>query len=221
MKILFIGLLSALYISCANGQSDNPDNSRSQEITIPDEPFDPAAVDTATFAGGCFWCMEGAFQQIKGIKAVISGYSGGNEPNPGYRQVGSGETGHAESIQIYYDPKEISYKTLLDIFFVAHDPTQLNRQGPDVGPQYRSAVFYHNEKQKKAAEEKILELQGAVFAKKIVTEVSPYQGFWPAESYHQNYEMLHPNNPYIQEVSRPRIEKVRKSFPKLLKDEKK
>jgi len=214
-------MLSAFFISCANGQSGKADESNSQGITVPDEHFDPAAVDTATLAGGCFWCMEGAFQQIKGIKAVISGYSGGKEPNPGYRQVGSGETGHAESIQIYYDPLEISYETLLDIFFVAHDPTQLNRQGPDVGPQYRSAVFYHNEKQKKAAEEKILQLQGAAFAEKIVTELSPYRGFWPAEDYHQNYEMLHPENPYVQKVSRPRIEKVRESFPELLKDTKK
>jgi len=218
MKILFIGMLSALFISCANGQSDSPQERRSSQINVPDEHFDPAAVDTATFAGGCFWCMEGAFQQIRGIKAVISGYSGGNEPNPGYRQVGSGETGHAESIQIYYDPQEISYETLLDIFFVAHDPTQLNRQGPDVGPQYRSAVFYHNEKQRKAAEEKIAQLQGAAFAEKIVTEISPYRSFWPAEDYHQNYEILHPDNPYVQKVSRPRIEKVRESFPQLLKD---
>ncbi len=215
MRVLCVLLSTLLLFSCANGQSS--ESRQNQSAINPDESFDPSEVDTATFAGGCFWCMEGAFQQIKGIKAVVSGYSGGTEPNPGYRQVGNGETGHAESIQIYYDPKVISFETLLDIFFVAHDPTQLNRQGPDIGPQYRSAIFYHNEKQKEAAVRKINTLQSAAFDKKIVTELSPYTGFWPAEDYHQNYELLHPDNPYVQKVSKPRIEKVKESFPDLLK----
>lgn len=173
----------------------------------------------ATFAGGCFWCTEAAFDRINGVVDVISGYSGGEETYPTYEEVGSAATGHAEAIMIYFDSTVVDYKTLLDVFFVAHDPTQLNRQGPDIGPQYRSAIFYHNNEQKKAANKTINKLTGASkFPDPIVTEVQPYREFWVAEAYHQDYYEAHPENPYVQRISRPKVEKVEKSFADLLKD---
>ncbi|HMQ50177.1 MAG TPA: bifunctional methionine sulfoxide reductase B/A protein [Saprospiraceae bacterium] len=173
----------------------------------------------ATFAGGCFWCTEAAFDRINGVIDVISGYSGGEETYPTYEEVGRASTGHAEAIMIYFDSTLVDYKTLLEVFFVAHDPTQLNRQGPDIGPQYRSAIFYHSNEQKKAANKAINKLTGASkFPDPIVTEVKPYQAFWVAEAYHQDYYEAHPENPYVQRISRPKVEKVEKTFPNLLKD---
>ncbi len=172
----------------------------------------------ATFAGGCFWCTEAAFERIEGVVDVISGYSGGTKKYPTYYEVGDGGTGHAEAIQIYYDPEVIDYKTLLKVFFVAHDPTQLNRQGPDVGSEYRSAVYYHGEEQATQVKSYIEELErNGKFAKPIVTEVAAYSEFWVAEGYHQDYYELHPENPYVQRVSRPKVEKVKKVFADLLK----
>lgn len=174
--------------------------------------------EVATFAGGCFWCTEASFERIEGVQDVISGYSGGHKDYPTYREVGAGGTGHAESIQIYYDPEKISFEKLLDVFWVAHDPTQLNRQGPDVGEDYRSAIFYHNEAQKAAIERSIQALNtSGRYSKPVVTEVSPYKEFWVAEAYHQDYYEHNPNNPYIQNVSRPKVEKVEKEFSDILK----
>ncbi|WP_425392959.1 peptide-methionine (S)-S-oxide reductase MsrA [Ekhidna sp.] len=174
-------------------------------------------LDTATFAGGCFWCVEASFEQIKGVVEAVSGYSGGKESTADYRLVSSGRTGHAEAVQVYYDPSVIDYETLLEIFFTAHDPTQLNRQGPDVGPQYRSEIFYHNEKQKSLAEAKMEEL-ASEFSDPIVTKLSKLEAFYLAEEYHQDYEEKHPNNGYIVNVSRPKIEKVAKKFKDRLKN---
>ena len=175
----------------------------------------------ATFAGGCFWCTEASFEQIAGVVDVISGYCGGTEEYPTYEEVGYEKTHHAESIMIYYDPEKINYETLLHIFFTAHDPTQLNRQGPDVGPQYRSAIFYHNEEQKAEAEAVIAELgQSGKYGSKIVTELSPYKQFWTAEAYHQDYYVHHPENPYVQRISKPKVEKVKKAFSDILKEKK-
>jgi len=172
----------------------------------------------ATFAGGCFWCTEAAFERIEGVVDVISGYSGGKEKYPTYEEVAGKKTSHAEAIMIYYDDQIIDYEILLDIFFVAHDPTQLNRQGPDVGPQYRSAIFYHGQEQKKAAKAFITELDASgKFNKPIVTELAGYSQFWVAEAYHQDYYEAHPENPYVQRVSRPKVEKVEKVFARLLK----
>ncbi len=174
----------------------------------------------ATFAGGCFWCTEAAFERIEGVVDVISGYSGGQEEYPTYEQVGAGRTSHAEAIQIYFDPAVVSFETLLDVFFVAHDPTQLNRQGPDVGKQYRSAIFYHDETQKQAAETAMKKLgDSGKFSNPIVTELAPYKEFWTAEGYHQDYYPNHPENPYVQRVSRPKVEKVEKVFKDILKKE--
>lgn len=179
---------------------------------------DYSKLQVATFAGGCFWCTEAAFDRINGVKDVISGYSGGDKKYPTYYEVGTGRTGHAEAIQIYYDPAEVSFKTLLEVFFVAHDPTQLNRQGPDVGSEYRSAIYYHGNEQKKQVDEYISYLQqSGKFSKPIVTEIAPYNEFWVAEAYHQDYYEHHPENPYVQNVSRPKVEKVKKVFADKLK----
>ncbi len=196
------------------------ENSEVQRISdyIAGQGYEKYAV--ATFAGGCFWCTEAAFERIQGVVDVISGYSGGKEKYPTYEQVGGGRTDHAEAIQIYFDPAQVSFETLLDVFFVAHDPTQLNRQGPDVGRQYRSAIFYQNEEQKKAAETAMKKLgDSGQFSDPIVTELKPYTEFWTAEGYHQDYYPNHPENPYVQRVSKPKVEKVEKKFAAILKAE--
>lgn len=174
--------------------------------------------EKAVFAGGCFWCTEAAFERIEGVVDVISGYSGGAEEYPTYEEVGYGKTHHTESIIIYYNPAIITYQTLLEVFFTAHDPTQLNRQGPDVGEQYRSAIFYLDEEQKAAAKAYMKKLDASgEFSQPIVTELSPYKEFWVAEAYHQDYYEAHPENPYVQRVSRPKVEKVEKKFKDILK----
>src|ERR1700754_155206 len=169
------------------------------------------SVDTATFATGCFWCTEAKFQQLKGVKKVISGFSGGNVANPTYEQVCTGKTGHAEACNIIYDPSQISYDELLEAFFVAHDPTQLNRQGNDVGTQYRSAIFYHNLAQKQKADYYITKLNTAkAYKNKIVTQVAPYTVFYKAEDYHQNYFNQNSQQPYCKYVIQPELDKFKK-----------
>ena len=173
-------------------------------------------VDTATFAGGCFWCIEASFEQINGIYEAISGYAGGNATDADYSKVSNGQTNHAETVQIIFNPDQINYETLLDIFFTAHDPTQLNRQGPDVGKQYRSVIFYHSEEQKMNAEMKIKQLTPQ-FGRKIVTLIDPLEAFYPAEAYHQDYERRNPYQPYVLNVSRPKIDLVAAKFKNILK----
>ncbi len=173
-------------------------------------------LDTATFGGGCFWCIEASFEQIKGVVEAVSGYAGGKKETADYQMVGSGRTNHAEVVQVYFDPSVINYETLLDIFFTAHDPTQLNRQGPDVGTQYRSEIFYHNDEQKKLSDAKMEELAPS-FSNRMVTKVSKLEAFYKAEEYHQNYEEKHPYNGYIVNVSKPKIEKVARKFKERLK----
>ena len=176
-------------------------------------------LDTATFATGCFWCTEAKFQQLKGVKKVVSGFSGGTVANPTYKQVCTGTTGHAEACNIIYDPAVITYDELIAAFFVAHDPTQLNRQGNDVGTQYRSAIFYHNAAQKQKADYYITKLNAEkAYKNKIVTQVTPYKVFYKAEDYHQNYFNLNKNsNPYCQYVIQPELDKFRKVFKDKLK----
>lgn len=197
----------SLAMGC-NGQQ-KVENDKKAEL-------DYSKLDTATFAGGCFWCVEASFEQIKGVEEAVSGYAGGKEKKPTYSQVSSGRTGHTETVQVYYDPEIIDYPTLLEIFFTAHDPTQLNRQGPDVGKQYRSSIFYHNKEQKKMAEEGMQKVDGN--SGKVVTELVPYTDFWIAEDYHQDYEKHHPNDGYIRNVSQPKIKKVAQKFAHLLKE---
>lgn len=178
----------------------------------------PAHLDTATFATGCFWCTESKFQQLNGVVKVISGFSGGHVANPTYEQVCTGTTGHAEACNIIYDPQKITYDELIAAFFVAHDPTQLNRQGNDVGTQYRSAIFYHNTAQKQKAEYYIAKLNSEkAYKAKIVTEVVPYKAFYKAEDYHQNYYNLNSSQPYCKYVIQPELEKFKKVFKDKLK----
>jgi peptide-methionine (S)-S-oxide reductase len=174
--------------------------------------------DTATFGAGCFWCVEAIFEELKGVQKVTSGYSGGHVPDPTYEQVCTGTTGHAEVCQIIFDPDTISYKDLLGVFWRIHDPTTLNRQGADVGTQYRSVIFYHNDQQKELAEKykKELDHSGA-FDKPIVTEIVPFKAFYKAKSYHQHYYDNNPNAPYCNIVIGPKIEKFRKVFKNMLK----
>jgi peptide-methionine (S)-S-oxide reductase len=186
-------------------------------VIIPAPAVDTQASDgvqTAVIAGGCFWGVQGVFQHTGGVVSAVSGYAGGNKSTADYTMVSTGTTGHAESVQIKYDPKQISYGKILQIFFsVAHDPTQLNRQGPDSGTQYRSAIFTTSDEQKKVADAYIAQLNAAkVYKKPIVTKVGPLEGFYPAESYHQDYLTLHPNQPYIAYNDIPKVENLKKVF---------
>lgn len=175
-------------------------------------------VDTATFAGGCFWCTEAIFTRVKGVGSVVSGYSGGHVINPSYREICTGRTGHAEAIQIVFEPAQVSYLELLEIFFKTHDPTTLNRQGADVGTQYRSAIFYHNEEQKKLASSIIASLDDEkIWNDPIITEVTEFSNFYPAESYHQSYFENNPGEGYCRIVIQPKVDKFSKVFRDKLK----
>jgi len=175
-------------------------------------------VAVATLGGGCFWCLEPIFQELRGVEDVVAGYSGGHKVHPSYEQVCTGATGHAEVVQITYKPDEISFNEILDVFFSVHNPTTLNRQGADVGSQYRSIILYHDEQQKKAAEEAIAGLnQQGVWGTPIVTEVVPFQVFYPAEEYHQEYFQKNPWAGYCQVVIRPKVAKFRKHYGERLK----
>ncbi|MFL6691427.1 MAG: peptide-methionine (S)-S-oxide reductase MsrA [Ramlibacter sp.] len=179
-----------------------------------------AATETAVFAGGCFWGVQAVFQHTAGVLSAVSGYAGGEKGTARYEQVGSGRTGHAESVQVTYDPKQVSFGTLLQVYFsVAHDPTTLNRQGPDSGTQYRSAVFYRNDGQKQVTERYIAQLDAAkVFPSKIVTQVAPLVAFYPAEAYHQDYATLHPDSPYIATFDLPKIANLKATLPQLYRE---
>jgi peptide-methionine (S)-S-oxide reductase len=208
MRWMTLGLLGVLFVGGA------------VRGAIPDYAGAPpkaasAAEATAVFAGGCFWGVDAVFKHVKGVTNVVSGYSGGSAATAKYMIVGTGTTGHAESVKVTYDPSKIGYTDLLKVFFsVAHDPTQLNRQGPDVGSQYRSAIFYASPEQKDLAERYIAQLNTAkTFGKPIVTEVAPLDKFYPAEDYHQNYLALHPTQPYIVYNDMPKLDALRKEFP--------
>lgn len=209
MKNLFILILCAIVIpfsSCSAKQ-----NKIENESSV--------RYDTATFAAGCFWCVEAQFLQLKGVKKVEPGYTGGHLKNPTYKQVSSGTTGHAEACNIIYDPKEISFDELLAAFFTAHDPTQLNRQGNDVGTQYRSAIFYRNSVQKEKAEYYIKKLNSEkVYPSNIVTVVEPLSIFYAAEDYHKDYYNNNPDQPYCKYVIQPKLEKFKKVFKGKLKN---
>jgi peptide-methionine (S)-S-oxide reductase len=173
----------------------------------------PPARQLATLAGGCFWCLEGVFEQLRGVERVVSGYAGGTVAQPTYQQVCTGATGHAEVVQIAFDPAVISYREILEVFFTIHDPTTLNRQGADVGTQYRSAIFYGAPEQKNIAEQVIAEINAArIWPAPLVTQVVPLDEFYPAEEYHQGYFRQHPGQPYCQAVIAPKVAKFRKRF---------
>ena len=188
--------------------------------TPPSAQAAPATRETAVFAGGCFWGVQAVFQHTRGVLNAVSGYAGGQKETASYASIGSGRTGHAESVQITYDPKQISYGKLLQIYFsVAHDPTQLNRQGPDSGTQYRSAVFYQDTSQKQVAERYIAQLDAAkVFTGKIVTQLTPLSAFYPAEAYHQDYATRNPRSPYIARFDLPKIANLKSVMPELYRE---
>lgn len=176
------------------------------------------ATEVATLAGGCFWCLEAVYDELKGVQDIVSGYAGGHVPNPSYQQVCTGATGHAEVVQITFDPDEVSFRDLLDVFFTIHDPTTPNRQGNDVGPQYRSAIFYHSPEQRAIAEQTIAELDAAgLWNAPIVTEVSPLDTFYPAEDYHQEYFAKNPGQGYCRVVIAPKVAKFRQKYLERLK----
>ena len=203
--------MAMFFLSCAEGQ-------KQQDIPIALTGQEQGELEQATFAGGCFWCIEAIFEAVEGVEDVISGYSGGKEENPTYKQVSSGKTGHAEAVMIYYDSEVVNYNELLEIFFDVHDPTTLNRQGPDVGPQYRSVILYHNETQRKEADAYKNKLENAgKFHKPIVTQIVPFEKFYVAEDYHQDYCRINPNDPYVKNVSLPKFEKFKNSFEDKLK----
>ena len=202
-----------------------PANAREDAVKIPAAAVDETAtpgggLETAIIAGGCFWGVQGVFQHVKGVESAVSGYSGGKLDGPSYEQVSSGSTGHAESVQIKFDPAKISYGKILQIFFsVAHNPTQLNYQGPDQGTQYRSAIFTLNDEQKKVADAYVAQLdKTGVYPEKIVTEVTPAGAFFAAEDYHQDYLTLHPSQPYIAYNDIPKVENLRAMFPDVWQD---
>jgi peptide-methionine (S)-S-oxide reductase len=204
----------ALVLFAARSGSSRP-LARPSAMPALDAVSASATEDTAVFAGGCFWGVEAVFRHVKGVKSAVSGYAGGNVGSPSYEQVSTGDTGHAESVQVIYDPSQVSYGKLLQVFFsVAHDPTQLNRQGPDHGTQYRSAIFYNTPQQQQAAESYIRQLTAAkTFPRPVVTQVSKLNGFYRAEEYHQNYLAQHPNQLYIVINDKPKVAALKKEFP--------
>lgn len=211
-----IGLLTLITISCQSKEKEQ--EQLISEIQEPVKMEVEKGLEIATFGGGCFWCTEAIFLELDGVKKVESGYTGGKMANPTYEEVSSGTTGHAEATQITFDPNKISFGELLEIFFATHDPTTLNRQGADIGSQYRSEIFYHNDEQKKLAEEyiKILDAENT-FGKPVVTKVSPAGKFYVAENYHQNYYARNKEKSYCSYVITPKVEKVRKQFAGKLK----
>lgn len=219
MRLLQITLFAILGFTTISCQSKTKSEQK-HEITAGLTPNELQQYETAYFASGCFWCVEAIFESVKGVKEVVSGYSGGKEKNPTYEDVGYGRTTHAEAVEVYYDPKVVSFETLLKVFFGSHDPTTLNRQGPDKGPPYRSIAFYKSDSEKKIITDYISKLEKEkVYSSPIVTEVKPFTVFYDAEDYHQDYEKNNPNNSYILNVSVPRLKRFQAKFPELLKDQ--
>lgn len=190
--------------------------SDSKETTTIYKPLNQE-LKTAYFASGCFWCVEAIFESVEGVEEAVSGYAGGFTDNPTYQSIGTGRTGHAEAVAVYYNPKKVSFKTLVEVFFGSHDPTTKNGQHPDYGTQYRSIAFYTNNSEKEIIKKFIKNLNDSYYKGKIVTEVTELTRFYQAEDYHQNFEKLNPNNPYVQNVSVPRLNRFKKKFPQLLK----
>jgi peptide-methionine (S)-S-oxide reductase len=220
MKNVFLltSFFSALLISigCSQQKTDRTLQEkiqRNQPIEIPLEN----GLARAYFASGCFWCVEASYESVKGVKEAISGYSGGHTDNPTYESTTTGTTGHAEAIEVIYDPKVVNFATLVDVYFASQDVTQVNGQGADRGSQYRSIIFYQNEEQKKIIEVKIAAMNEKISPKEVAAEVYPFQKFWLAEAYHQDFEKKNPDNPYVRRVSIPRLERFQKKLPEVLK----
>ena len=219
-KLYILLPLLFLFTSCTEASTDRTSSSLTSEASKVLQPEDTAGLAKATFAGGCFWCTEAYFERLLGVEAVVSGYSGGSKANPTYSEVSAGQTDYAEAVQVYYDPQQISYQELVEVFFATHDPTTLNRQGPDHGKQYRSVVFYRTPEEKQIVEDFVRELDEAgVYRDDIVTKIQPFKKFWEAEDYHQDYYRINPNDPYVVSVARPKVLKFEANYRNKLKPE--
>tara|TARA_R110000787_G_scaffold71771_2_gene159798 strand:+ start:14137 stop:14820 length:684 start_codon:yes stop_codon:yes gene_type:complete len=219
LTISVLVLLVALQASCQNSNKNrNNAHSENQKTVEPIQVESEDGFKRAYFASGCFWCVEAIYESVKGVEESISGYSGGHTDNPTYEKSNTGKTGHAEAVEIIYNPEIISFKQLVAIYFGSQNISQLNGQGNDRGSQYRSIIFYQNEEEKKIINDKIESLYQENKNRIVAAEVMPFQKFWKGEEYHQNYERLNPNNSYIQNVSIPRLKKFQKQFPELLKE---
>jgi peptide-methionine (S)-S-oxide reductase len=219
-KILLVAVLVAIAIGAYLARSAAAEQAVKLPAPAFDLPASSATQQTAVFAGGCFWGVQAVFQHTQGVLNAVSGYSGGSKETANYRAIGSGATGHAEAVQITYDPRQVSYGKLLQVYFsVAHDPTQLNRQGPDAGTQYRSAIFYSDAGQQQVAERYIAQLEAArAYPRKIVTQLAPLVAFYPAEDYHQDYATLNPNAAYIVAFDRPKIANLKSMMPEVWRE---
>ena len=214
MKTLIALLFVATLQTCI---SNTPPTNHPKPVWNPTTSVDQG-MKKAYFASGCFWCVEAIYESVKGVSEAYSGYAGGQTKNPNYNQIGTGRTGHAEAVEVIYDPKVVSFGTLVQVFFGSHDPTTPNRQGPDYGSQYRSIAFYTNDEEREIIQKYIETLEEVgYFSKEIVTEIKPLEKFYYAEEYHQDYEKNNPNNPYVQQVSIPRLRKFQKQYPELIK----
>ncbi len=221
MKIANIAFLLFSILTFGACQTPNTDNVKQASENA--QPVKVAAtaegLEKAYFASGCFWCVEAIYESVKGVKESISGYSGGHTENPTYESSNTGRTGHAEAVEIIYDPEVVSFATLVDVYFGSQDVSQVNGQGPDRGSQYRSIVFYQNEEQKKIIEEKVEKINKAIAPQKVAAEIKPFQKFWLGEDYHQDFEKRHPDHGYIRAVSIPRLKRFQAKFPHLIKED--
>ncbi|MFT6868709.1 MAG: peptide-methionine (S)-S-oxide reductase [Cyclobacteriaceae bacterium] len=215
-------ILSILFLSLTLTQCGMAGQKVTSEIEKINKPTNTELqeLETAYFASGCFWCVEAVYESVRGVKEAVSGYSGGKEKNPTYRQVGSGQSGHAEAVVVYYDPKVVSFKTLVKVYYGSHNPTTVNGQAPDFGQQYRSVIFYQNEEEKMIAVAYKDSLDNSSqYDQPIATQIIPFEKFWEAEEYHQDYEKRNPYQPYVLGVSVPRLKRFQAKFPELLKEE--
>lgn len=216
MRSLFLLSFSIFIFSCGNGNTQTVTKKEIANASPVEVPIENGLAK-AYFASGCFWCVEAIYESVKGVEEVISGYAGGHTKSPTYDSSNTGTTGHAEAVEVIYDPTSINFSKLVEIYFGSQNPTQVNGQGPDIGSQYRSIIFYQNEEQKNIIE-KIKAETAKKYQKPIAAEVLPFLKFWVAEDYHQDYEKLNPNNPYIRNVSIPRLNKFKQKFPELLRE---
>ena len=217
IKLYFLLPLFFIFTSCTEASTELSTSTLTNDAPV---PADTTGLAKATFAGGCFWCTEAYFERLVGVEAVISGYSGGKKPNPTYQEVSAGKTDYAEAVQVYYNPDQITYEELVEVFFATHDPTTLNRQGPDWGKQYRSVVFYRTPEEKQIVEDYVKELESSgVYRDDIVTIIQPFKKFWEAEDYHQDYYRINPNDRYVVNVARPKVLKFEANYRNKLKPE--
>ncbi len=216
MKQVLIAVLLIFCFTCANTAQNNTPKTEDITNLKPVKVASENGLEKAYFASGCFWCVEAIYESVHGVNEVVNGYSGGHTTKPTYQSSNTGNTGHAEAVEVIYDPNQVTFSTLVDVYFGSQNPTQVNGQGPDKGSQYRSIIFYQNDKQKQIILEKKQTLAKTLNAS-IAAEVYPFQKFWVAEDYHQNYERLNPNNPYVKNVSIPRLKRFQAKFPQYLK----